>query len=287
MWHGVCFTNHVLNVTNANKDSVMNKLNKLVLGAVVLGTSISSATAGTVEAGGIQWDTVQIGGIPGFTAGFDFQQWFSNGDYGTGADGQSVVTASSATALPLGVGGVLTGVGTFTNFSEGRTEGGMFSDSFCVDGNQACELTFSFGGLVATSQNTFDISNAWLNVYFDTPPNYGWAVTTTAYQDIARIQDGDLWASFEFDSFVFDGNGLQSGDAIAQLSIVGGMQSVIDVVDVNDGSSDIFFTAEGQFLGSNYSQAGNGSVSSVSAPSTIAFFGLSLLGLGVARRRFN
>lgn len=287
-WHALCIIIGTVKSDTQLKDSVMIKLNKKlagVVGLVALGATMTSAHAGTVQAGGIQWDTVQIGGIPGLTAGFDFQQWFSNGDYAVGSDGQQIVTNSSAGAIPLGVGGVLTGVGTFTNFSNGRTEGGAFSSSFCVDGNEACELTFSFGGLVATSQTTFDFSGAWLNVYYQNPPNYGWTVTETAYQDIDRIQDGDLWASFVFDDFSFDGNGLQSGDAIAGLSIVGGMQSVIDALDINDGISDIFFTAEAQFLGSDYSLAGNGNVSSVSAPSTIALFGLSLLGLGAVRRR--
>lgn len=267
----------------------MNKLGKkisVVASALAFSTAITNAHAGTVQAGGIQWDEVSIGGIPGFTAGFDFQQWFSNGDYGIGSDGQNIITASSANAIPIGVGGFLTGVGTFTNFSNGRNEGGMFSNSFCVDGAQACELTFSFGGLEVTSPTSFDFSDAWLNVYFQNPPNYGWTVNNSAYQDLSRIQDGDLWASFVFDRFEFDGD-LQSGSSVAALSVVDGMQSVLDAVDVNDGTSDIFFTAEAQFIGSDYSQAANGNLSSVSTPSTIAIFGLSILGLGIARRRFN
>jgi hypothetical protein len=251
-----------------------NFITKSIAAGILLGTS-GFATAATVSAGGIEWDTVAIGGTQGTTATFQFQQWFSDGTYGVGADGQDVITASSKEAFALGSGGFLTGVGVFTGFSDGRN---AFSPTFCQNGPGQCELTIEFGGLQAVGVNDFDSSNAWLNVYYDDSPDFGFSTNANSHEDFADAQDGTLWAAFEFSTFDFDGNGFESGNSEAFLNIVGGLADVIDIFDTGT-LNDIFFTASAQFNGDRYTNNSTGEITTVSTPATLGLFGLALFGL--------
>ncbi|KHT49759.1 hypothetical protein RJ43_15955 [Alteromonas macleodii] len=257
-----------------------NLIRKSIVAGLLLGTS-SMASAATLSAGGVEWDTVNIAGVQGTTASIQFQQWFSNGSYSTGVDGQDTITASSKEALALGAGGFLTGVGVFTGFSDGRN---AFSPTFCVNGPGQCELTIAFGGLLAVGTNDFDASNAWLNVYYDDTPDFGFSTTSNSHEKYAEAQNGTLWASFDFSQFSFDGNGFASGSTEAFLNIVGGLADVIEVFD-NGTLNDIFFTASAQFNGDRYTNNSTGEITSVSTPATLGLFGLALFGLGVASRK--
>jgi len=254
----------------------------IVAGVLVSASSVVSAA--TLTAGGIEWDTVPINGAQGTTGTVDFQQWFSDGSYGVGADGQSTVTASSNGSVGVGPGGYLTGVGLFSGLSDGR---GKDDPSFCVDGDDSCELTFAFGGLLSLPDGSFDSSNAWLNVYFDNSPDFG-RRNSLSYQKYGEAQDGDLWASFDITGFSYipfdPANPFDRGGSDVFLNIVGGNSDVIDIFD-NGSLLDIFFTASAQFRGAEYSAVGTGEISTVSTPATLGLFGLALFGLGVASRK--
>ena len=105
-----------------------------------------------------------------------------------------------------------------------------------------------------------------------------------SHEDFAEAQDGTLWASFEFSSFDFDGNGFESGSTDAYLNIVDGLTDVIDVFETGT-LRDIFFTASAQFNGDQYTNNSTGEITTVSAPATLGLFGLALLGLGAASRK--
>lgn len=201
-----------------------------------------------------------------------------------GADGQSIVTASSNSSVGVGPGGYLTGVGLFTGLSDGR---GKDSPSFCADGDNTCELTIAFGGLLSLPDGSFDSSNGWLNVYFDDSPDFG-RRNSTSYERFDEAQDGDLWASFDISGFSyipFDvANPFDRGGSDVFLNIVDGNADVIDIFD-NGSLRDIFFTASAQFRGDEYSNVGTGEITTVSTPATLGLFGLALFGLGAVSRK--
>lgn len=272
----------------------MKKMLKAITCAAGLASTLLAvnANAATVSESGIVWDTINQGGIEGIAANFNFQQWYTNGNYGM-ANGVPVITASSSNASELGAG-VLTGLGKFTLLSDGREEGssgfGTPGVTFCTDGPGQCELTFAFGGLVPLSQGEFDFSNAWLNVYYDGATASGTrfgAVSSTAYNKYDIAQDGNLWASFSFDNFIFTSlsGDFTDGQAYAELSVTGG--DAFDALNYAEGGPDIEFTSASQFetQNVNYSTTGSGNITSVSAPSTVAFFGLALMGIGAVSRR--
>ncbi len=279
-WLAYCSVSNV-RIYNQTKEFMMaNLIKKSIVAGLLLGTS-SMASAATTSAGGIEWDTIDIGGVQGTTASIQFQQWFSDGSYGLGTDGQETITSTSKESVGLGSGGFLTGVGVFTGFSDGRN---AFSPTFCQNGPGQCELTIAFGGLLAIGTNEFDSSNAWLNVYYDDTPDFGFSTNANSHEDFAEAQDGTLWASFEFSSFDFDGNGFESGSTDAYLNIVDGLTDVIDVFETGT-LRDIFFTASAQFNGDQYTNNSTGKTTTVSAPATLGLFGLALLGLGAASRK--
>lgn len=272
----------------------MKKMLKAITCAAGLASTLLAvnANAATVSESGITWDTINQGGLEGIAASFDFQQWYSNGDYGT-ANGVPIITGSSSNDLGIG-SGVLTGVGKFTLLSDARLEGpfgfGEPGKTFCTDGPGACELTFSFGGLVPLSLDEFDFSEAWLNVYYDSAAldstRFG-AVGTASHTKYNQAQDGNLWASFSFDEFIFTSlsGDFTDGLVYAELSVTGG--DAFDALNYSEGGPDIEFAAASQFenQNSNYSTTGDGNITSVSAPSTVAFFGLALMGIGAVSRR--
>ena len=246
---------------------------KTVFGAVAL-MSAASVNAATVNVGGIEWDTFPSGGNQSYSVNVDFQQWFTAGDYTNDQiDLDSVVAAAPTPGMNL------TGVGVVTSFSIGRTD-----DEFCAV--EPCELTFSFGGLELQADGSFDTSSSWLNLYYDNSPDFDFdsSAGTNMYTDFADAQDGDLWLSLVFDSFTVTQLG-NIGFGFGGLSVVGGIQEVVDFVDHQVGLSDVQLNSSA-FGGSNcYSNSANGQIQPVSAPSTLAFFGLTLVGLSLVARR--
>lgn len=268
----------------------MKRIFKTIVGAVGAASVCLSmnVNADVVSESGITWDTTEQGGV---AASVQFQQWYSNGDYGM-ANGVPVINSSSAQDVALGTG-ALTGIGKFTLFSDGRAQGPFGfggGTTFCTSGPGACELTFAFGGLVPLSVTEFDFSNAWLNIYYDDMSLDGTGfgnVSSNSHSLYSEAQDGNLWASFSFDDFVFASlsGDFTDGEGYAELSVTGG--AAFDTLNFSEGGPDFQFVTASQFENNNnnYSTTGDGNITSVSAPSTIAFFGLALMGLGAVSRR--
>ncbi len=260
-------------------------MNKFIttLSAAAFALASLSATADTISVGGVTWDSVDNDG--GLTASFNFQQWFSTSLPGFGSEGQ--FTLADDLAVPVGAG-ALAGLGEFYNFSNGRGPTAVFDPNFCT----SCELTFAFGGLLPTPPNggeiAFDTTNSWLNIYFDETPDFAnfTNLPDTAHSEFVEAQNGTLWASFVFDSFVLDGS-ILGGFVEAELSVVGGLADVVEALNFHDDIADIAFTSSAIFGNDElYSDEGNGQISNnIPEPTTLAILGLGLLGLAGARRK--
>lgn len=263
--------------------------------------ALNTVSAETVSAGGIQWDTTDNNGNPGMTAQASFQQWFTTGAYGyDSVNDVFVITEDSNNGEAPGQG-VLTGLGVFTVFSSGRSN---TIPSFCVDGFFECELTFEFGGLVPQDNGSFDFSNGWLNVYYDdsvSPANnvvtnpddiFGGGAEEESYKRFSSTQNGDLWASFEFDFFDFTpddpADPFRVGFATAGLNVVGGIPEVVEAINFGGDLFDFFYSAETQINNNNYSVTATASITSVSSPATIGLMGLALFAVGgLSRKRIK
>lgn len=277
-------------------------MKKLLIASTLAFASLG-VNAAVISAGGIQWDDDGIG-PGGMSNQANFQQWFTttptttddNGTPGDTTDDYQRITSDAAVVGAVGT--ELVGIGEFYSFNDGREPNNP--PAFCVVPN--CELTFAFGGLVVSSNGpdpVFDTSAAWFNIYIDSTPDFdgpGASDTTLAsdaHSKFADAQNGTLWAALNFDSFILDGT-LIGGESESGLSIR--LNPGLGLADVQSAwnynglaGSDIGFTAGAIFVdGDLYSSQGNGQSIGVAVPepSTIALFGLSLLGLaGVARRR--
>lgn len=242
-----------------------------------------NSSAETVSAGGIEWDTFLQNGNKAMSASIGFQQWFTN----VHTTGEFLGGSSVTNAVAPSIGAELVGVGLFNGFSLGRN---LFDPDFCAVGTSAnCELTFAFGGLVATSLTTFDFSNAWMNVYFDdTPDFFRGTDRPDTWTRAAEAQNGKLWASFKWDDIFFlAGSDINGGFTSASISVEGSdLPGVVDALDYGQGQPDFQLLNNAIFFpGNTRSTGGTGNIQSVPAPSTIALFGLALLGMCAVSRR--
>lgn len=288
-------------------------MKKLLLATAMLAAS-SAANAGVVSAaGGVSWEV--DGGLPNFSATIDFTQWWTItnttevGDVNTAVSTETIAPtlASLSGALASGQAPELVGAGKF-NLGNGVGEPNC----------NGCELTFSFGGLLFDPQNSatpIDASEGWLNIYVDYAQVGGafdegqFTSLASATDHAGRAVDGDLWLSLELSDFIYNpdpvyvnlGEPLLSGATLFYGNVVGGIAQNNFIPDFfqsafeadafgltsifDDNSRPPQSTAELNV--SNYSVRGSGNVeaATVSAPSTIAMFGLALVGLGAMTRR--
>jgi len=253
----------------------MNKLTKLAIAAIV-GMSSVAATAGEITVGGVTWD-------PDFDDGFSmdfggttsFQQWFTTSStIGT----EVIVQATVDGAVAGAVGTELVGVGEFNLLN------GLDNTGFLCAG---CELTFAFGGIVLGAGG-FDVTDSWIKIFSDSSADF-----VTSVGDFVDAQDGQLWLTGAFDSFNLISGTIQSGFAEGLISVDGGLAFAnfdTDGQPIGLGGSDLKLSSSANFLSnpkfSNVASADLvGNTVRVSAPATLAIFGLGLIGLGASARR--
>jgi hypothetical protein len=255
-----------------------------------------NAQATIVNAGGVQYDSINNYST-GAQGNVKFQQWYSSTPYVIGTDGQKVINSNNAVAAGLGA---LTGVGVFSDFNVNRTLSNNFwkqtvsnaTKSYCTDSTSGCALTFAFGGLVVNSiignQVSFNTDNSFLNIYFQAPmsqplQDLAGSIPLQLNESVTALQQGTLWASLKFNSFVLTGDVL-GGTVNSTLDILSGIPSVLSALD----TSNIDFKLTGNAVipdSAFYSENGTGAFQSVPAPTSIGFFGLGLVLLGLVRRR--
>lgn len=288
-------------------------MKKLLLATAMIAAS-SAANAGVVSAaGGVSWEV--DGGLPNFSATIDFTQWWTvtnttgvaDVNTAVSADTISPTLASISTAYQNGQAPELVGAGKF-NLGNGLGEPNC----------NGCELTFSFGGLLFDPVNPaapIDSTNGWLNIYVDYAQVDGafdegqMTNLTTSTDHAARAVDGDLWLSLNLRDFKYYadpayvdlGEPLVSGTSLFFGNVIGGMAEsnfisdfflgtyeadAFGLASTFDDNSRAPTTPAGLNI-SNYSVRGSGNVeaATVSAPSTIAMFGLALVGVGAMARR--
>lgn len=288
-------------------------MKKLLLATAMLAAS-SAANAGVVSAaGGVSWEV--DGGLPNFSATIDFTQWWTvtnttdvdDVNTAVSAEAISPTLASLSGALAGGQAPELVGAGKF-NLGNGLGEPNC----------NGCELTFSFGGLFFDPQNAaapIDSSEGWLNIYVDYA-QVGGEFDEAAMDNFAdstdhaeRAVDGDLWLSLGLRDFIYNadpsyvtlGEPLLSGTTLFYGDVLGGLAEYNFIPDFFAsafeadafGLTSIFDdnsrtpTSQAALNVQNYSVRGSGNVeaATVSAPSTIAMFGLALVGLGAVTRR--
>lgn len=285
---------------------------KKILAISTLLLASASANAGVVSAaGGVSWET---GGntLPNFSATIDFTQWWTTDNTadvngGTLAGTSIAPTVSSlGTSLALGDAPELVGAGKFqlgTGVGEPNCNG--------------CELTFAFGGLFfqADPNEPIDATDGWLNVYVDYDKVGGQfdealiVDAASAATQAVNATDGTLWVSLALRDFIYTptadylalGEPLLDGNSAFFGEVLGGIAADNFVTDFFLGvyEADAFGLtsrfddnrrapndASGLNV-QNYSVRGTGNVeaATVVEPSTIALFGLSLIGFGAAQRR--
>tara|TARA_B100000408_G_C10311089_1_gene228852 strand:+ start:2952 stop:3659 length:708 start_codon:yes stop_codon:yes gene_type:complete len=234
----------------------MKKFTKyLVAGAFAACSAYASADPITV--GGVTWDPDSTSD---FTASFDFVQDFRNG------------------------GAELFGFGEIDKIN--------YLTNFC----NGCELTFELFGFEIDGSGGFLDGKGVINVYRDFAQNYDFSVESDRF-DSSKATDGELWIQFEAQNVNFqstagdDDNPYLSGFLSVEWILGDSSALAFEqfATGTQIGGSDAYSTGNATFGITGNGAIGDGSLyaDTVSAPSTVAIFGLSLLGLGAIKRRRN
>ncbi|MET0106711.1 MAG: PEP-CTERM sorting domain-containing protein [Sedimenticola sp.] len=254
----------------------MGKMFKSICMAAALTVGPVAAHAAYINVGGVVWDP-------------DEPTW----DFSSNTN--LVEVAASQT------GEVIDGYG-IANLLNGDS-----SSSFCP----SCELTYVFGGYTLVDLNPTDpttgisptggfaFTGGWLKVYVDHTPDYDSDVKASA-------EDGTLWLDLLAVDINGDNTGITlggqltlpvaqgiGGTGFGYFDVIGGL--AMGNLDTNEqaGGRDLAYTSSfqpfpnGNTTPEGYTHYGTGDLSgsSIPEPSTIAIFGISLLGLGLVRRR--
>ncbi|WP_171035654.1 PEP-CTERM sorting domain-containing protein [Colwellia ponticola] len=256
----------------------MNKFTKILTAGTFAFASIA-ASASDITVGGVTWDPdYQTISAKDFIGRADFTQWFSTS--GVSASGAPDINA----VLPGTVGSMLQGAGEIGRFN-GST------DFVCA----TCELTFTFGGLVFDGDMSNDGSlfnlaasktSGYFNIYFDNTADFD-PGNINSQADIDASADGSLFLSFGFESLK-EGQGFtpDSGSLASSWNVTGGTAAGNFDSNSEFMGSDLGFVAFVDFQGNQYGTgSGTASGNSIPEPTTLAIFGLGLLGLAGAARR--
>ena len=259
----------------------MNKLSKiLTVGSLALASI--SASASNITVGGVTWDPeYQSLFSKDFVGSGGFAQWFSNA--GLSAAGAPNLAAEQP-GFPSTIGSMLQGVGEIGSFN-GQ------SDFVCA----TCELTFTFGGIEFDNDlsdgSVYDLAataaSGFFNVYFDNTADFDLgSASNQAAVDAAA--DGSLFLSLGFANLVeVTGYTPQKGGLETYWNVTGGTAAEYFDTESELFGSDLGFTATVDFQGGKYGTAiGLASGNTIPEPTSLAIFGLGLLGLvGAARRK--
>lgn len=244
--------------------------------ALTATTSVAYAGPIPINVGGVVWDPDSI---------FDF----------TSSTNLVEVTATN-------IGDVINGYGIINNINA------TLPASFCP----SCELTYEFGGYTLLTDlsspsvgDSFTFTGGFLKVYVDNTPDYN-------SDSRASALDGALWLNLLAVDATGDNSGVTLEGSLTAVVLSGGLPTLsgqgfgyFDVVggwaagniDTNGqfGGRDLSYTSDFQPFPSSgtttdgYTHFGTGDLagSSIPEPSTIALFGLTLLGLSFARRKMQ
>lgn len=255
----------------------MNKFSKILTAGALALASIS-ASASEVTVGGVTWDPdYQTLSANDFIAAAEFTQWFSTA--GLNSSGAPIITP----AFPGTVGSMLQGVGEITRFN-GKT------DFVCA----TCELTFTFGGITfdgdLTDGSLYDLaasaSTGFFNIYFDDTADFD-AGSLANQADVDASADGSLFLSLGFETLKQGaGYTAQVGHLASFWNVSGGVAAEYFDTDTELFGSDLGFAATVDFQTNQYgSGVGVASGNTIPEPTSLAIFGLGLLGLAGAARR--
>jgi hypothetical protein len=294
---------------------------KKFLAITTLALASLTAQAGVVTgAGGVSW--LQKPTAPNFETSIDYTQWWTTNnttgiaDVGVGVDTSSINPTIANFVANLADVPELVGAGHFdlgvgvgepncTNCELTFNFGGFFLEGFDQVGTGTFRPDGSggFEEILATVPS-INTDNAWLNLYLgDTAAQFDESLIIdagSASTQVANAVDGDLWLSLSLHNFVYTADilagtePLSLGSSTFFGSVEGGSSAANFESDFFLGLFDASaFGLTSSFIVPNssdivnYSTRGSGNVQAetVSEPTTLAVFGLALLGFAGAARR--
>jgi hypothetical protein len=258
----------------------MNKFSKILTAGALALASIS-ASASDITVGGVTWDPdYQTIFSKDLVAAGGFAQWFSNA--GVSLAGAPNLGAEQP-GFPSTIGSMLQGVGEIGSFN-GQ------SNFVCA----TCELTFTFGGIEFDNDmsdgSVYDLAatatSGFFNIYFDDTADFD-VGSASDQAGVDAAADGSLFLSLGFANLVeINGYTPQKGGLETYWNVIGGAAQGNFDTDSELFGSDVGFTATVDFQGGKYGTAiGLASGNTIPEPTSLAIFGLGLLGLAGAARR--
>lgn len=254
-----------------------------------------NVSADQITVGGVTWDPDYENATGGsdFSSSISFSQWWSSV---TTTDNQIIEGDNFGNPITPGADGFgfdysnvqdpgfgeLMGVATFDRFN-GNSSGFVCS---------TCSLNLAFGGLTLDNptDTLFNVDNSWFKVFVSPV-----VVDPFNAQQFANVQSGSVWLSGSFSSFGLTFGNAQGGQSLAYLNVLGGdafgnfdTNTVLDTW--NNSIVDLQLSGTANFEpGRRFAEASGLVVSgdSVPNPTSVALFGLGVLGLSLARRRRN